>query len=73
MPLAVAAARADLRALGLAFSIGSFATSAVTLHLIPFMVDNGHVATAVAIAIGWMGAMQIPGRLLFVVNRAGGK
>ena len=52
--------------LGLAFSIGSFATSAVTLHLIPYMVDHGHVATAVAIAIGWMGAMQIPGRLLFV-------
>ena len=44
----------------------AFATSAVTLHLIPYMVDNGHVATAVAIAIGWMGAMQIPGRLLFV-------
>ena len=52
--------------LGLAFSIGSFATSAVTLHLIPYMVDHGHVATAVAIAIGWMGAMQIPGRLLFI-------
>jgi MFS family permease len=53
-------------ALGLAFSIGSFATSAVTLHLIPYMVDHGHVATAVAIAIGWMGAMQIPGRLIFI-------
>jgi MFS family permease len=53
-------------ALGLAFSIGSFATSAVTLHLIPYMVDNGRAAGAVAVAIGWMGAMQIPGRLLFV-------
>ena len=26
----------------LAFAIGSFATSAVTLHLIPYMVENGH-------------------------------
>jgi MFS family permease len=66
MPLAVAARAPIFWALGLAFSIGSFATSAVTLHLIPYMVERGHVASAVAIAIGWMGAMQIPGRLLFV-------
>ena len=66
VPLAVASRTPIFWALGLAFSIGSFATSAVTLHLIPYMVDRGHAATAVAIAIGWMGAMQIPGRLLFV-------
>jgi hypothetical protein len=30
------------------------------------MVENGHPATAVAVAIGWMGAMQIPGRLVFI-------
>jgi predicted MFS family arabinose efflux permease len=66
VPLGVAARAPIFWALSLAFSIGSFSTAAVTLHLIPFMVENGHVATAVAIAIGWMGAMQIAGRLLFV-------
>jgi MFS family permease len=53
-------------ALAVAFSIGNFSTAAVTLHLIPYMVAHGRAAAAVAIAIGWMGAMQIPGRLLFV-------
>ena len=66
VPLRVAVRAPIFWALGLAFSIGSFATSAVTLHLIPYMVDHGHTATAVAIAIGWMGAMQIPGRLIFI-------
>jgi MFS family permease len=66
VPLGVAARAPIFWALSLAFSIGSFATSAVTLHLIPYMVENGHAATAVAIAIGWMGAMQIPGRLVFI-------
>jgi MFS family permease len=66
VPLGVAARAPIFWALSLAFSIGSFATSAVTLHLIPYMVEHGHAATAVAIAIGWMGAMQIPGRLVFI-------
>jgi MFS family permease len=66
VPLGVAARAPIFWALSLAFSIGNFATSAVTLHLIPYMVENGHAATAVAIAIGWMGAMQIPGRLVFI-------
>jgi len=66
VPLAVAARAPIFWALSLAFAIGSFATSAVTLHLIPYMVENGHPATAVAVAIGWMGAMQIPGRLVFI-------
>ncbi|HSB40236.1 MAG TPA: MFS transporter [Methylomirabilota bacterium] len=53
-------------ALAAAFSIANFSTTAVTLHLIPYMVANGRSAVAMAAAIGWMGAMQIPGRLLFV-------
>ena len=53
-------------ALAVAFAVGNFTTTSVTLHLIPYMVENGHSAAAVAAAIGWMGAMQIPGRLLFM-------
>jgi len=65
-PLGVAARTPIFWALAVAFSIGNFSTAAVTLHLIPYMVAHGHAAAAVAMAIGWMGAMQIPGRLLFV-------
>ena len=65
-PLEVAARTPIFWALAVAFSIGNFSTAAVTLHLIPYMVAHGHAAAAVAMAIGWMGAMQIPGRLLFV-------
>jgi MFS family permease len=53
-------------ALGGAFSVANFSTTAVTLHLIPYMVAHGWSAVTMAAAIGWMGAMQIPGRLLFV-------
>jgi len=38
----------------------------VTLHLIPYMVQHGWSAAVVAASIGWIGAMQLPGRLLFV-------
>jgi MFS family permease len=66
VPLGVAVRTPIFWALSLAFAIGSFSTAAVTVHLIPYMVEQGHAAAAVAIAIGWMGAMQIPGRLLFI-------
>lgn len=69
-PLGVAARTSIFWALALAFSIGTFSTAAVTLHLIPYMVEHGRSAAAVAIAIGWMGAMQIPGRLLFIAVAA---
>jgi MFS family permease len=65
-PLGMAARTPIFWALAVAFSIGNFSTAAVTLHLIPYLVAHGHAATAVAMAIGWMGAMQIPGRLLFI-------
>lgn len=49
-----------------AFFIGNFATAAITTHLIPYLVDRGYTATVAAAVIGWMGAMQLPGRLMFV-------
>ncbi|HKA62033.1 MAG TPA: MFS transporter [Methylomirabilota bacterium] len=69
-PLGVAARPPIFWALAVAFSNGDFSTAAVTLHLIPYMVAHGHTAAAVAMAIGWMGAMQIPGRLLFMAVAA---
>jgi hypothetical protein len=52
--------------LAAAFFIGNFATAAVSVHLIPYLVDGGYTATLAAAIIGWMGAMQVPGRMLFV-------
>jgi MFS family permease len=49
-----------------AFFLGNFSTAAVSVHLIPYLVDRGYSATVAAATIGWMGAMQVPGRLLFV-------
>ena len=51
--------------LAVAFFLGNFSTAAVSVHLIPYLVDRGYTATLAAAIIGWMGAMQVPGRLLF--------
>jgi MFS family permease len=50
----------------IAFFIGNFATASVTTHLIPYLVERGYSAAVAAAVIGWTGAMQLPGRILFV-------
>ena len=52
--------------LAVAFVVGNFATVSVTVHLIPYLTDRGYAPAMAAIMIGWMGAMQLPGRLFFV-------
>lgn len=52
--------------LAVAFVVANFATTSVTVHLIPYLVDHGYTAAFAAAAIGWMGAMQLSGRLFFV-------
>jgi MFS family permease len=49
-----------------AFFVSNFATAALSVHLIPYLVGLGYSAPIAAAVIGWMGAMQLPGRLLFV-------
>jgi len=49
-----------------AFFLSNFSTAAVSVHLIPYLADRGYSATLAASIIGWMGAMQVPGRMLFV-------
>ncbi len=41
-------------------------TVSVTVHLIPYLADHGYAPALAATMIGWMGAMQLPGRLFFV-------
>jgi MFS family permease len=52
--------------LAVAFVMSNFATVSVTVHLIPYLVDRGYGPAIAAATIGWMGAMQLPGRLFFV-------
>lgn len=51
--------------LGVAFVVSNFATVSVTVHLIPYLLDRGYAMSTAAAAVGWIGAMQLPGRLLF--------
>jgi len=59
--------------LGLAFVASNFTTNTVTVHLIPYLSDRGYSPTLAAAMIGWMGAMQLPARLVFgpIVARFG--
>lgn len=51
--------------LGIAFVVSNFATVSVTVHLIPYLLDRGYSMSTAAAAVGWIGAMQLPGRLFF--------
>ena len=51
--------------LAVAFFVANFATISVTIHLIPYLTDRGYSPTVAAAMIGWMGAMQLPARLVF--------
>jgi MFS family permease len=64
--LGAAARTAVFWVLAVAFVVGNFATVSVTVHLIPYLADRGYAPGVAAVMIGWMGAMQLPGRLFFV-------
>jgi len=51
--------------LSTAFFLASLATIAMTVHAIPFLIEQGHSAAFAAFAVGLVGVSQIPGRLLF--------
>jgi hypothetical protein len=65
LTLAQARRTAIFWVLGAAFLASNFATAALSTHLIPYLSDRGYPPTVAAGVVGWMGAMQLPGRLLF--------
>lgn len=71
--LGAAARTAVFWVLAVAFFVSNFATNTVTVHLIPFLTGRGYAPTLAAAMIGWMGAMQLPSRVLFasIVRRSG--
>jgi len=48
------------------FAVGIFATTSLSVHLLPYLTQHGYSAQFAAVAVGWMGAMQLLGRLLFL-------
>ncbi len=52
-------------ALAGAFGVGIFAAVAVTVHLIPYLIQRGYPAAYAAVIVGSIGAMQVAGRLIF--------
>ena len=66
MTLAAARRTAVFWVLSAAFFVSNFATAALSTHLIPYLVGRGYTPTIAATVIGWMGAMQLAGRIVFV-------
>ena len=52
-------------ALTAAFIASNFAVNAVTIHVIPFLEGHGYPLATAAMTIGWIGAMQLVGRIMF--------
>jgi MFS family permease len=51
--------------LTVAFVASNFAVNAVTIHVIPYLTGHGYPLATAAMTIGWMGAMQLLGRIMF--------
>lgn len=50
-----------------AFGLAMLAASALTVHLIPFLLDQGYPPGFAAGAVGLVGIMALPGRLVFTL------
>jgi len=49
-----------------AFFMSNFAHTSGTVHLIPYLMQYGYSAALAAATVGWIGAMQVGGRIFFV-------
>jgi len=52
--------------LALAFAFASFTVVSLNIHMIPYLGQHGYSTRLAASIVGWIGGMQVPGRLLFV-------
>ena len=57
-------ARRDFRRLALAFSLSTFAVTAMGVHLVPLLVEAGRSATSAAAIGGAIGLLALPGRIV---------
>jgi Major Facilitator Superfamily len=52
--------------LAAAFALANFTATTVSIHMIPYLGQRGYSTKIAASIVGWIGGMQVPGRLLFV-------
>lgn len=57
--------RADFWWLATAFALSVMASVALSVHLLPFLAEEGHPAAFAALVASVLGGSQIPGRLVF--------
>jgi len=53
------------RWIAVAFTLSGLATTAVSVHLVPLLLERGHGAAFAGGAMGALGLMALPGRLVF--------
>jgi MFS family permease len=51
--------------LSVAFFLSQLATAAISVHLVPYLVDHGYEPGFAALTVGFIGVMALPGRLIF--------
>lgn len=55
----------SFRWLAVTFALASLASTAVSVHLVPLLIERGHGAAFAGAAMGLLGLMALPGRLVF--------
>ena len=65
VPAAVAVRGSSFRWLTAAFALSSLTTTAVAVHLIPLLLERGYAPAFAGAAMGAIGLMALPGRLIF--------
>lgn len=51
----------------LAFALATLVAGAITVHLVPYLIDRGYPASFAAASVGFIGIMALPGRLVFTL------
>jgi MFS family permease len=65
VPADVAICGASFRWLTVAFALSSLTTTALAVHLIPLLLERGYAPAFAGAAMGAVGLMALPGRLIF--------
>ena len=65
VPAAVAVRGREFRWLALAFALSTLVTTAVSVHLVPLLLERGFSLAYAGGALGLLGLMALPGRLVF--------
>jgi MFS family permease len=65
VPAAEAVRSPAFRWLTLAFALSALATTGVAVHLVPLLLEQGYTPAFAGAAMGMLGLMALPGRLVF--------